>query len=175
MATEPPEVTPQSMPLPRVRPAAAADAPVLADLRFELRTAVSPDIEPESGFRSRCAAWMAERLAPGGVWHCWLAEEPEGAPLGAVWVAIIERLPNPEGEPELHGYLTGFYVRAAARNRGVGSALLQAALARCAELRVDTVFLWPTPRSRALCARYGFTERSGILEHHIAFGPKAGS
>jgi N-acetylglutamate synthase-like GNAT family acetyltransferase len=49
----------------------------------------------------------------------------------------------------------------------VGSTLLESALARCAELRVDTVFLWPTPRSRILYARYGFTQRSGILEHRI--------
>lgn len=166
MAAEP--LSPSPAP-PRIRVATAADAPVLADLRLELRTGVSPDIAPESGFRERCAAWMAERLARSGSWHCWLAEESDGAALGTVWIQCLERLPNPEGEPELHGYLTGFYVRAAARNRGVGSALLESALARCAELRLDTVFLWPTPRSRVLYARHGFTQRSGILEHHIEY------
>jgi GNAT superfamily N-acetyltransferase len=164
-----------SAPAARIRAATAADAAVLASLRLELRTGVSPDVVPEEGFQARCAAWMADRLAGRGTWHCWLAEETDGTPLGTVWVEIIERLPNPEGEPELHGYLTGFYVRAAARNRGVGSALLEAALARCAELRADTVFLWPTPRSRVLYARYGFTQRSGILERRIEYGPPGGS
>jgi GNAT superfamily N-acetyltransferase len=163
------------MALLRIRFATAADAPVLADLRLELRAGVSPNVRPEPGFRERCAAWMAERLARPGSWHSWIAEEPDGTALGTVWVQILERLPNPEHEPELHGYLTGFYVRASARNRGVGSALLEAALARCAELRADTVFLWPTPRSRVLYARYGFTQRSGILEYHIEYGPKAGA
>jgi GNAT superfamily N-acetyltransferase len=162
----------QPPPMPRIRLATAADAPVLADMRLELRTGVSPDVVPETGFRERCAAWMAERLGRPGHWHCWVAEEPDGSALGTVWVEILERLPNPEGEPELHGYLTGFYVRAAARNRGVGSALLEAALARCAELRTDTVFLWPTPRSRVLYARYGFSQRSGILEHRIEYGSR---
>lgn len=171
IATEPRVPADPPRPATRIRAATATDAPVLATLRLELRTGVSPDIVPEDGFQARCAAWMADRLARRGNWHCWLAEEGDGTPLGTVWVEIIERLPNPEGEPEQHGYLTGFYVRAAARNRGVGSALLEAALARCAELRADTVFLWPTPRSRVLYARYGFTERSGILEHRIEYGP----
>jgi GNAT superfamily N-acetyltransferase len=160
---------------PSVRPAAPArirlatpkDAPRLAELRLELRTALAPEIEPEAGFHERCAAWMADRLAQSGPWYCWLAEEPEGALLGTVWVQILEKLPNPVHEPERHAYVTGFYVRPAARNLGLGSALLEAALAVCSERGTDTVFLWPTPRSRPLYARHGFMERAGVLERRL--------
>jgi GNAT superfamily N-acetyltransferase len=152
---------------PRIRLATPKDAPLLAELRLELRTALAPEIEPEAGFRERCAAWMADRLAQSGPWYCWLAEEAEGALLGAVWVQILEKLPNPVHEPERHAYVTGFYVRPAARNLGLGSALLEAALAVCSERGTDTVFLWPTPRSRPLYARHGFMERVGVLERRI--------
>jgi GNAT superfamily N-acetyltransferase len=149
---------------PRIRLATPKDAPALAELRLELRTALAPEIEPEAGFHERCAAWMEDRLAQSGPWYCWLAEEADGALLGTVWVQILQKLPNPVHEPERHAYLTGFYVRPTARNLGLGSALLEAALAVCSERGTDTVFLWPTPRSRPLYARHGFMERAGVLE-----------
>jgi GNAT superfamily N-acetyltransferase len=149
-----------------IRLATAADAPALAQLRFEFRTALAPDVEPEAGFLTRCSEWMAAHLPWSDVWRCWIAEET-GRALGMVWVQFLEKLPNPIHEPELHAYLTSFYVRPAARNRGVGSALLDAALGACADRGSDTVFLWPTPRSRALYTRRGFTERAGVLELRV--------
>jgi len=107
---------------------------------------------------------MAARLSESDAWHCWLAENEAGALLGMVWVQFLEKLPNPVHEPEVHAYLTSFYVRPAARNQGVGSALLNAALDVCIARGSDAVFLWPTPRSRALYARHGFTQRGDMLE-----------
>ncbi len=59
---------------PRIRLAIGADAPLLAELRYEFRTALAPEVEPETGFRERCAAWMAARLSESAAWRCWLAE-----------------------------------------------------------------------------------------------------
>jgi len=159
--------------VPRVRLATARDAPVLAGLRYEFRTALEPDVAPEAGFHERCAAWMDARLPLGEVWRCWLAEDGAAAPLGMVWVQFLEKLPNPVHEPEVHAYLTSFYVRPAARNQGVGSALLEAALAACGAREVDSVFLWPTPLSRVLYLRHGFTERAGVLERRFRSRPAA--
>ena len=109
---------------PRIRLATPSDAPLLAELRLELRTALAPEVEPEAGFRERCAAWMADRLEPPGPWYCWLAEEADGALLGTVWVQILEKLPNPVHEPERHAYADGF-LRAARRTKpraGIGAA-----------------------------------------------------
>jgi GNAT superfamily N-acetyltransferase len=157
------EVHPAAHPLPRIRAATAADATILTQLRYELRTGIAPEVTPEAGFHERCAEWMVARLPWTDVWRCWLAEDEAGQALGVVWVQFLEKLPNPVGEPGLHAYLTGFYVREAARNRGVGTALLAAALAACEERGIDTVLLWPTARSRALYLRHGFGEQSGIL------------
>jgi GNAT superfamily N-acetyltransferase len=147
-----------------VRPATDADAATLARLRYEFRTDLAPEVVPEPGFHARCTEWMTARLPWTDVWRCWLAEDDAAEALGTVWVQFLEKLPNPVGEPELHAYVTSFYVRPPARGAGIGAALLSAALAACTERGCDTVFLWPTPRSRSLYERHGFVDRSGVLE-----------
>jgi hypothetical protein len=97
--------------VPRIRLATGADAAMLAVLRYELRTGIAPDVAPEAGFHERCTEWMASRLPWTDVWRCWLGEDEGGEPLGTVWLQFMEKLPNPVGEPGLHAYLTGFYVR----------------------------------------------------------------
>ena len=83
--------------------------------------------------------------------------------VGHVWLEVVDKVPNPgANEPERHVYLTNLYVRPAARG-GLGSALLEAALAWCRERGADTVILWPSEKSRTLYARYGFVSSADIL------------
>jgi GNAT superfamily N-acetyltransferase len=49
------------------------------------------------------------------------------------------------------------------RGRGAGSMLLEAAIAECRTWDVDTIILWPTPRSRALYERFGFAATKDIM------------
>jgi ribosomal protein S18 acetylase RimI-like enzyme len=156
--------------LAHIRAATAVDAPRLAELREEFRTSLAPEVHPETGFLGRCRAWMAERLARSEIWRCWIAETEAEGTVGMVWVQFLEKPPNPVGEPELHAYLTSFYIRPSARDRGLGSALLEAALGACRERGCDSVFLWPTPRSRPLYLRFGFTEQAGMLERRLGVG-----
>lgn len=149
-----------------VRRAGAADATVLARLRYDFRTELDPPTEEELSFLERCRRWMESRLAPGGVWCCWLAEEHD-MPLGASWLQLLEKIPNPIGEPELHGYVSSLYVRADCRGSGIGSALLAACLDECEIRGADAVFLWPTPRSRPLYERHGFALRDDMLERRL--------
>ena len=140
-----------------VRAATAADAPDLARLRFAFRSEYHPVIESEPEFVARCEPWMRDRLAGNARWRAWIAEQSgTGAIIGTLWLQFVEKLPNPGDEAELHAYVTSVYVRPDARNGGVGSRLIEAALTICRELDVDTVFLWPSARSRELYARYGF-------------------
>lgn len=60
--------------------------------------------------------------------------------------------------------MTSLFVEPEARGRGVGAALLEAALRECEARRVDAVILWPTERSRRLYARHGFAARRDLLE-----------
>ena len=88
--------------------------------------------------------WMAARLAAPDLWRSWVAE-PAGALQGMAWLQVIEKMPNPVGEAERHGYVTSVFVRPPLRGQGTGSAFLEACLHACDQLATDSVILWPTP------------------------------
>lgn len=146
-----------------IRRAGPADVPELVRLRYELRTELDPPVEPEAEFKERCSVWMADRLRSGAIWRCWVASSSSTL-VGTLWLGLIEKLPNPAGHLEWHGYLSSVYVVPALRGQGIGSALMNACLDHCREEGVDSVFLWPTPRSRALYQRHGFAVRDDLLE-----------
>lgn len=146
-----------------VRPAAPADAATLARLRWEFRGPLAPAVEDEATFVARAERWMAERLRAPGPWRCWVAEAEHGV-LGHLWLQRIEKVPNPGEEPEAHAYVTNVFVREAARGQGVGSRLLEAALAWCRAERVQAAFLWPRERSRSLYRRHGFRGEGSLME-----------
>ena len=146
-----------------VRRAGPADAPQLAQLRFAVRAERTPAMEDRSEFLNRCRAWMEERLEPPSAWRCWTAVSGPSL-IGTLWVQLIEKLPNPAEEPELHGYVSSVYVIPEYRNAGVGGALLDTCLAECDRAGVDAVFLWSTPGSRRLYQRKGFAVRDDLLD-----------
>jgi GNAT superfamily N-acetyltransferase len=146
---------------PLVRSATAADAPALAELRYEFRASVGRVAESKRKFLARCSKWMRRRLRRRGPWHCWVWERA-GAVEGHLWLELIDKIPNPTPEPEHHAYVTNMYVRARARG-GAGTKLLGAALAWCRAQEVDQVILWATERSRRLYARHGFELRADLM------------
>ena len=97
------------------------------------------------------------------VWECWVAEVNQQL-IGAIWVQLVEKIPNPRAEAEHHAYITNFYIEEEARGRGVGSQLLSAALDWCQTRDVHAVILWPTERSRSLYERFGFAVRDDLME-----------
>lgn len=145
-----------------IRLATASDALPLAKLRFAFRSGLGRVSEGEDEFVERCETWMRERLREGGRWRCWIAEQGQ-ALVGAVWVQLIEKIPNPVVESEYHAYVTNFYIREEARGEGTGTLLLSGVLEWCKSQDVQTVLLWPTQRSRALYERQGFSIRADIL------------
>ena len=150
----------------RVRRATADDAVILATLRFEFRSAIGDAVEVPEEFIARCEAWMRDRLSDSDFWFAWIAETvDEGGPLaiGAVWLQLIEKVPNPVIEKEAHAYVTNLFVMELERGRGAGSMLLEAAVAECKSWDVDTIILWPTPRSRTLYERNGFAPARDIM------------
>ena len=150
----------------RVRKAAADDAVILATLRFEFRSAIGDAIELPEEFLARCESWMRDRLSDNDFWFAWIAETlDEDGPLavGAVWLQLIEKVPNPVIEKEAHAYITNLFVLESERGRGAGSMLLDAAVAECKSWDVDTIILWPTPRSRTLYERHGFAATKDIM------------
>lgn len=152
---------------PVIRRAVPADASSLARLRYALRAGLGPAEERSDAFLARCEAWMAERLRPGGSWRCWVAAREAGL-VGAIWLQVVEKIPNPLGEGEWHGYVSNFFVDERERGGGIGSALLTAVIGAPETQALDALFLWPTDRSRPLYARFGFVGTGGVIERRPA-------
>jgi predicted GNAT family N-acyltransferase len=145
-----------------VRLATAEDAATLSQLRFALRSKPGKDIETKTAFLLRCREWMAHNLLDE-MWRCWVVEE-ENAIMGALWLQLIKKIPNPTSETEFLAYITNVFVKETARGRGLASTLLKTALAFCEEQKVQTVILWPTEKSRPLYERHGFGIRPDVFE-----------
>ena len=139
----------------RIRRATPDDAGQLARLRLDFRTEGIAAAEDQSAFLKRCREWMNVRLEPASPWRCWVADS-NSALIGTLWLQVIEKLPNPVREPELHGYISSVYVVPDRRNLGVGTALLRSCLQESDRMRLDVVFLWSTTASRPLYRRCGF-------------------
>jgi GNAT superfamily N-acetyltransferase len=146
----------------KIRLADASDAPALAVLRYALRSSTGIATEPKSEFLRRCTVWMENHLQ-SHAWYCWVAEA-DAQLIGAVWVQLVEKIPNPRSESEHHAYLTNFYVDESARGKGIGSRLLREVVAWCKTRDVHAIILWPTERSRSLYERHGFAVRDDIME-----------
>jgi GNAT superfamily N-acetyltransferase len=149
---------------PAIRFAQPSDALGLAKLRYALRSTTGKVNEAEPDFVKRCTAWMEARLSEEDSWRCWLAESDKGELIGALWIQLVEKIPNPRSEPERHAYLTNFYVAECARGEGIGSRMLKSAIEWCRTLDVHAVILWPTQRSRSLYERHGFAAPADIME-----------
>jgi GNAT superfamily N-acetyltransferase len=157
----------------RVRLATSIDSRSLAELRYRFRTETEPATETKSRFVRRCASWMRKRFRSGSSpWRCWVLDDGKHL-LGHVCVQLFEKIPNPVSEPELHAYLTNFYVVPEMRNRGLGERLLNSALSWCRACGTDSVILWATPGSRSLYRRRGLVEAADIFElRHGALQPR---
>jgi ribosomal protein S18 acetylase RimI-like enzyme len=150
----------------RIRPAAPADGPRLAALRYRFRAELAPPAEAEVAFVARAAAWFAAHLALPA-WRGWVALDEAGEIVGHVLLQLIEKVPNPVVEAEMIAYITNLYVCPEQRGRGVGERLLRAALAACPADSVDTVILWPSAQSVTLYRRAGFQSPATLLEHPL--------
>jgi GNAT superfamily N-acetyltransferase len=139
---------------------------VLARLRYAFRAEAHAVVEDESAFTLRCVEWMRSRLTDDSHWRAWVLEH-DAQVVGNIWVQLIEKIPNPGCEGELHAYISNFYVEPSTRNSGGGSQLIATALDACRSWQVDTVILWPTPRSRSLYLRHGFHVSDDLLANKL--------
>ena len=145
----------------QIRVATASDAPLLARLRYELRSSAKL-IESEAQFAERCTLWMQERLQDHSSWRCWIAES-EQMLVGNIWAQVVEKIPNPAAETECYLYVTNFYVREEYRGKGIGTMLLSEALTWGKTMNAHTAILWPRERSKSLYVRHGFSDADDLM------------
>src|SRR5262249_13683180 len=148
----------------QIRVAKFGDFRALAEMRYRFRAEIGSPTERKLRFVRRCTSWMRKRLYSGSSpWRCWVVDNGKKL-LGNVCVQLFEIMPNTVNEPELHAYVTNFYVVPEERDRGVGKKLLNKAVSWCRAQGTDSVILWATPGSRSLYRRCGFIESPDIFE-----------
>jgi GNAT superfamily N-acetyltransferase len=149
-----------------IRQASVSDAEVLARLRYNLRSSGNRASEDEASFVERCTLWMQERLQSNNFWMCWIAEREQTA-IGNLWAQLIEKIPNPNSEPEYLLYFTNFFVRSDCRGCGIGSQLFTSALDWAQTKNVHVAILWPSERSVSFYLRHGFSVNADLMELKI--------
>jgi GNAT superfamily N-acetyltransferase len=108
---------------------------------------------------------MRKRFRSGSrPWRCWVLDDGKQL-LGHVCVQLFEKVPNPvNAEPEIHAYVTNFYVIPEMRSQGFGKRLLDKALSWCRAQGTDAIILWATPGSKSLYRRCGLVRPTDIFE-----------
>ena len=141
-----------------IRRAEYADLAAIVGLRRAWTQETDGDIE-DPDFDENLAAWF------GREWSrriMWLAEE-DRRPVGMMNLAIYERMPKPGRALSRWGYLGNVFVRAAYRNRGIGSQLVRTALNYADRNGFARVVLSPTERSIPLYERAGFGPADALM------------
>ncbi|MFC9706056.1 GNAT family N-acetyltransferase [Streptomyces sp. NPDC056943] len=146
-----------------VRPARLTDARTLAELRWTFK---QEDYEGQPPAPARhleeAEHWIRDRLS-GGRWLAWVAET-EGQICGHVFLCLVERMPEPYEDNNPVGYVTNFFVLPSRRNKGVGSALLEALKQHSRSACLEGLIVWPSERSTPLYQRLGFQLPEELLE-----------
>lgn len=134
---------------------------VVGGLRWDslLEAGGSPD-DARDGFAERFAAWAAAH----GTHECFVAVRDDRV-LGMAWLAVTDRVPSARLFDRASGDLQCAYVVPDQRNRGIGGRLIDAILARAAELHLERVTVHSSPRAVSAYRRHGFTSADDRLLH----------
>jgi GNAT superfamily N-acetyltransferase len=138
-----------------------ADVSALGVLRFGWRAGEGGESGDEDTFRTAFADWCVEHVDSH---RAWLATDVDRGLVGMAWLAIVVRVPGPERFRRLSGYIQSVYVVPAARDNGVGAALVAAAVSYARDRGLDYLAVHPSERSYPLYRRAGFDDTSGVLE-----------
>lgn len=146
------------------RPRASSDYPQFAELRWLLKTDDGRAALPEArdSFIRRYCEHLARMDALGETRH-WLAAR-EREIIGVMTVRAVEKEPSPGRAAARWGYLTNCYLRAEARNQGLGSRLLDAVKSWAKAEKFELLIVWPSEPARSFYARAGFAGASDPLE-----------
>jgi GNAT superfamily N-acetyltransferase len=151
-----------------LRLATLADAAELARLRWDFSpdevAAGSQSFDP---FLQGFGEFLTRALASGD-WAVWVAEQ-KGRLVANVWVQIIHKVPRPGrfGGHNRYGYVTNVYAEPETRGRGLGSRLLQCAVAWAREQDLEFLVVWPSEESMQFYERGGFQRSPDALELHF--------
>jgi GNAT superfamily N-acetyltransferase len=134
-----------------VRRASADDAAALTGFRFAAQAEDRTSGDAEA-FAGDFATWIAGHRNT----HQPFLAEMDGAMAGMAWLAVFERVPTVDAPHRLFGDVQSVYVLPGVRGRGVGSALVAAALDEARRRGVEHVTVHSARRAVTLYERAGF-------------------
>ena len=111
-------------------------------------------------FAERFASWAAAH----GTHECFVAVD-DGRVLGMAWLAVVARVPSARRFERASGDLQCAYVVPDRRDGGVGGRMIDAVLARAAELGLERVTVHSSPRAVPVYERHGFVSDDDRLLH----------
>jgi GNAT superfamily N-acetyltransferase len=113
----------------------------------------------DPGFEARYAAWHAREANRRLIWLAELA----GEAIGMLNISVFERMPRPGRPDRRWGYVGNVFVLAAHRDRGVGAALVSAAVEHARHAGFVRLVLSPSERSVPLYLRAGFRPADSLM------------
>jgi len=127
-------------------------APGLAALRRAWSEELAGGALDDDGFEERFSRWSAAEESRRVMFVAVVG----GLEVGMVNLAVFERMPRPEQAGSRWCYLGNAFVLVEHRSRGVGSALLEAAVDRARACGAVRIVLSPGERSVPFYRRAGF-------------------
>jgi N-acetylglutamate synthase-like GNAT family acetyltransferase len=138
-----------------IREATAGDVEVLAHLRYQFAVE-SNRLGPQSleDFIAHFSAYVRAALATGR-WRAVVAER-DGRIVGHAYLETMDKLPVPGRPYRRMGYITNVFVEPQLRNAGVGAEIVGEMIRLGRDMELESLVLWPTPRSVPFYKRLGF-------------------
>lgn len=145
----------------RVAEAGAADLPDLARLDAWDHLSSEPDEDVVRAFSTQLADWWEEHA---GTHRAFLARDDDGAAVGVGWVALLPRVPRPGVPDRVGADVQTVFVLPAHRGRGIGTAVVAAAVAWAEDRGVLHTSVHSSRRAVPVYERAGFVSSSRLLE-----------
>lgn len=146
------------------RKANEQDLETLATLRWQLwEEDGSADARTDfKAFKQTYIAWCREqvRLTALSLWVAVFNEEI----VGTLYVQWVRKIPKPSKTNDRFGYVSGFFVTAEYRNRGVGTGLLEQAQTEATKADAEFLLAWPSDNSRPLWHRVGYVSNDSVTQ-----------
>lgn len=119
-------------------------------------------------FEEHFAQWYSTEAPRRTTFVAELADEA----IGMMNLALFERMPRPGRAASRWAYLGNAFVLAAHRNRGIGTALLNAAVTHARDHGCARIILSPSERSVPFYQRAGFGPATMLLAHVLDSQPR---
>ncbi len=143
-----------------IRPATDEDLPGLARLRWRWVDELGGATGTRDDYEQHFVAWARDHEST----HLPVLAETGGTLVGMAWVAHTPRLPSPGRLDRFNAEVQSVYVVPEARNRGIGTALITAAVD--AAPGAERVIVHSSESGLAAYHRAGFAPSPLQLERH---------